>query len=57
MNYLLGSIFLLAYLFAMAGPLLSADAAQRLRIAYASRSSSAMPLYVALQKGYFKGKD
>jgi NitT/TauT family transport system substrate-binding protein len=55
-NYLLGSIFLLAYLFAMAGPLLSADAAQRLRIAYASRSSSAMPLYVALQKGYFKGE-
>src|SRR4249919_925006 len=31
-----------------------ADAPQRVRIAYASRSSSAMPLYMALQKGYFK---
>ena len=34
----------------------SADAPQRIRIAYASRSSSAMPLYMALQKGYFKAE-
>src|SRR6266508_1514554 len=32
----------------------SAEQGQRVRIAYASRSSSAMPLYMALQKGYFK---
>jgi ABC-type nitrate/sulfonate/bicarbonate transport system substrate-binding protein len=51
-----GLIFLFAYLFAIADPLLSADVAQRLRIAYASRSSSAIPLYMALQKGYFKGE-
>ena len=31
-----------------------AEALQRIRIAYASRSSSAMPLYTALQKGFFK---
>jgi NitT/TauT family transport system substrate-binding protein len=34
----------------------SAEQAQRVRIAYASRSSSAMPLYMALQKGYFKSE-
>src|SRR5262249_53221721 len=34
----------------------SAEAPQRVRIAYASRSSSAMPLYMALQKGYFKAE-
>jgi ABC-type nitrate/sulfonate/bicarbonate transport system substrate-binding protein len=34
----------------------SAEQAQRVRIAYASRSSSAMPLYMALQKGYFKAE-
>jgi NitT/TauT family transport system substrate-binding protein len=32
------------------------DAPQRVRIAYASRSSSAMPLYMALQKGFFKAE-
>jgi NitT/TauT family transport system substrate-binding protein len=31
-----------------------AEAPARVRIAYASRSSSAMPLYMALQKGFFK---
>jgi ABC-type nitrate/sulfonate/bicarbonate transport system substrate-binding protein len=35
---------------------LAAESPQRLRIAYASRSSSAMPLYMALQKGYFKAE-
>jgi ABC-type nitrate/sulfonate/bicarbonate transport system substrate-binding protein len=37
-------------------PALSAEAPARIRIAYASRSSSAMPLYMALQKGYFKAE-
>ena len=31
-----------------------AEVTARVRIAYASRSSSAMPLYMALQKGFFK---
>jgi len=31
-----------------------ADALQRVRIAYASRSDSAMPQYVAQDKGFFK---
>src|SRR5258705_748259 len=31
-----------------------ADALQKIRIAYASRSSSALPQYMALQRGYFK---
>jgi len=35
-------------------PVLSADAPARVRIAYASRSSSAMPLYLAQTKGLFK---
>src|SRR4029450_9747293 len=34
----------------------SAEQGQRVRIAYASRSSSAMPLYMALQRGYFKAE-
>jgi NitT/TauT family transport system substrate-binding protein len=34
----------------------SADAPRRVRLAYASRSNSAMPLYMALQKGYFKAE-
>lgn len=38
------------------GRVWSAEQAQRVRIAYASRSSSAMPLYMALQKGYFKAE-
>ncbi|MBM4263009.1 MAG: ABC transporter substrate-binding protein [Deltaproteobacteria bacterium] len=32
----------------------AAEATQKIRIAYASRSSSALPQYVALQKGFFK---
>jgi ABC-type nitrate/sulfonate/bicarbonate transport system substrate-binding protein len=35
---------------------IGAEAAAPVRIAYASRSSSAMPLYMALQKGYFKAE-
>ena len=56
MHYLLIFMFLIGHLFGMANPLLSADGSQRIRIAYASRSSSAMPLYMALQKGYFKAE-
>ncbi|MGH9818974.1 MAG: ABC transporter substrate-binding protein, partial [Pyrinomonadaceae bacterium] len=37
-----------------ATPSLSADAPQKIRIAYASRSSSAMPQYMAQTKGFFK---
>ena len=33
-----------------------ADAPQKIRIAYASRSSSALPQYMALQRGYFKAE-
>lgn len=35
---------------------LSADLPQRIRIAYASRSNSATPQYVALEKGFFKAE-
>jgi NMT1/THI5 like len=34
----------------------SADAPQRIRIAYASRSNSATPQYVAQDKGFFKAE-
>jgi len=34
----------------------AAEAPQKIRIVYASRSSSALPQYMALQKGYFKGE-
>jgi NitT/TauT family transport system substrate-binding protein len=37
-------------------PVQSADTPQKVRIAYASRSSSAMPQYMAVQKGYFKAE-
>ena len=40
----------------VAMPSFSAEAPPKVRIAYASRSSSAMPLYMALQKGYFKAE-
>jgi len=34
----------------------SVETPQKVRIAYASRSSSAMPQYMALQKGFFKAE-
>jgi NitT/TauT family transport system substrate-binding protein len=37
-------------------PSQSADAPQKIRIAYASRSSSAMPQYMAQSKGFFKAE-
>ena len=45
-----------AFLLGAAQPVLSADAPARVRIAYASRSSSAMPLYLAQTKGLFKAE-
>jgi ABC-type nitrate/sulfonate/bicarbonate transport system substrate-binding protein len=47
----LGLVFLAAV-----QPALSAEAPTRIRIAYASRSSSAMPLYLAQTKGLFKAE-
>ena len=40
----------------VAKPIFGAETPPKMRIAYASRSSSAMPLYMALQKGYFKAE-
>src|SRR4029434_8709245 len=54
--YFLGLFFCAGYLPGEGSEGWSADAPQRVRIAYASRSSSAMPLYMALQKGYFKAE-
>ena len=48
--------FFVAFVLGVATPIFSAEAPQKIRIAYASRSSSAMPQYMALQKGYFKGE-
>jgi ABC-type nitrate/sulfonate/bicarbonate transport system substrate-binding protein len=48
--------FFVAFVLGNAAPIFSAEAPQKIRIAYASRSSSAMPQYMALQKGYFKGE-
>jgi NitT/TauT family transport system substrate-binding protein len=50
------SIVALVVGLASADRAMGADAPARVRIAYASRSSSAMPLYMALQKGYFKAE-
>ena len=50
------SLAIVLFVFGVARPLLSADAPARMRIAYASRSSSAMPLYLAQTKGLFKAE-
>ena len=52
----LSLLFPVAFVLGIAAPIFSAEAPQKVRIAYASRSSSAMPQYMALQKGYFKGE-
>jgi ABC-type nitrate/sulfonate/bicarbonate transport system substrate-binding protein len=44
------------FLLAAVAPALSAEAPARIRIAYASRSTSAMPLYLAQTKGFFKAE-
>ena len=53
---LLARLMIAAFLLGAAQPGLSADAPARVRIAYASRSSSAMPLYLAQTKGLFKAE-
>jgi ABC-type nitrate/sulfonate/bicarbonate transport system substrate-binding protein len=50
------AVFSLVVWFAMATAVFGAEAPPKVRIAYASRSSSAMPQYMALQKGYFKAE-
>ncbi|HET9549307.1 MAG TPA: hypothetical protein VFQ03_03975, partial [Candidatus Binatia bacterium] len=52
----LSLLFPVACVLGVATPIFSAEAPQKVRIAYASRSSSAMPQYMALQKGYFKAE-
>jgi len=52
-KYLLSVVFLIATLIATRESH-GSEALQRVRIAYASRSSSAMPLYMGLQKSFFK---
>ena len=52
----LARLMIAAFLLGAAQPGLSADAPARVRIAYASRSSSAMPLYLAQTKGLFKAE-
>src|SRR4029453_15997809 len=54
--YFLGLFFCIGCLPGAVNEGWCADAPQQVRIAYASRSSSAMPLYMALQKGYFKAE-
>jgi NitT/TauT family transport system substrate-binding protein len=55
--YFLLGLFCAAFGFILGGSQAwAAEALQRVRIAYASRSSSAMPLYMALQKGFFKAE-
>ena len=49
-------VFCFSLLLGMPIQAFSADAPQKIRIAYASRSSSAMPQYVAQSKGFFKAE-
>ena len=50
------SLAIVLFVFGAVRPLLGADAPARVRIAYASRSSSAEPLYLAQTKGLFKAE-
>jgi NitT/TauT family transport system substrate-binding protein len=52
----LGGIMAWVAVLCGAAPSQSADAPQKVRIAYASRSSSAVPQYVAQSKGFFKAE-
>jgi ABC-type nitrate/sulfonate/bicarbonate transport system substrate-binding protein len=54
--YFVGSLLCVGYLVGPGNQVFGADAPQRVRIAYASRSSSAMPLYMAQTKGFFKSE-
>ena len=49
-------IFSFVLLFAMAPLAHGAETPPKVRIAYASRSSSAMPQYMAMQRGFFKAE-
>ncbi|MSP38081.1 MAG: ABC transporter substrate-binding protein [Deltaproteobacteria bacterium] len=49
-------VFILTGILGIATMALSAEAPPKVRIAYASRSSSALPQYMALQKGFFKAE-
>lgn len=49
-------IVALSFALGASRPLMGADAPARVRIAYASRSSSAIPLYLAQTKGLFKAE-
>jgi NitT/TauT family transport system substrate-binding protein len=55
-NFHCAIIFSFALLFAMAPLVHGAETPPKVRIAYASRSSSAMPQYMAVQKGFFKAE-
>ena len=50
------AMFAVALVLGVAAPVFSVEVPQKVRIAYASRSSSAMPQYMALQRGYFKAE-
>jgi len=52
----LPAMFAVALVLGVAAPVFSVEVPQKVRIAYASRSSSAMPQYMALQRGYFKAE-
>ena len=49
-------IFGVGFILGMINSVVAADAPQKIRIAYASRSSSAMPQYIAQSKGFFKAE-
>ena len=49
-------IFGMGFILGTIDSVVAADAPQKIRIAYASRSSSAMPQYVAQSKGFFKAE-
>ncbi len=49
-------VFSFVLMLGMATSAWSADAPAKVRIAYASRSSSALPQYMAVQKGFFKAE-
>lgn len=55
-GFRLGGILAWIVVLCGAAPIQSADAPQKVRIAYASRSSSAVPQYVAHSKGFFKAE-
>jgi len=49
--------FIFLFMFGVTSAAIAAEAPPKVRIAYASRSSSALPQYMALQKGFFKAEN